>query len=242
MQKKGEERMKPLVKKINQILKENEPITDFISKIVLAVITISIAVTANHLSKQQTKIEEINVIPNIYMESEKNEYGWDEVKVYNNGGPVYHLKATDYSMLHVDILGEEETIKIPIQLHVKRETGNQSGLLLAYPEYVHLEEKELEKKLQERLAQDKIEKKIMISTNTCIKITYTDKLNQSETKYLFDGHVLEENQGRQKEKIYQSDVPIRFDGACFDKIYQVIYDKITQKKVRHFQNGWMKIK
>ena len=48
--------IKTNIETINKILKQNEPIIDFISKIVLTLVTISIAVIANSISKKQIEI------------------------------------------------------------------------------------------------------------------------------------------------------------------------------------------
>lgn len=222
-------RTKGFLKKLNNILKENDPLIDFISKIVLAIITISIAIIANNIANKQAKLEEINIIPNISIEKTPTEYNTDFIKVYNQGGPVYNLESTSFSFINIINLTNIELIKIPIELYHKNETGNQTGLLLEYKEYVHSNEEELEKYINQRFSEENLEYKISASTITYIKISYSDKLNNITTKYFLDNTLIPIQTAQNVEEIYANTKPTRLMQYDFEGIYQYCITKLATK-------------
>ena len=207
-------------KKINKVLKENDPLIDFISKIILTIITISIAIIANNIASKQAKLEEINIIPNISIEKEATKYHTNLIKVYNNGGPVYNLDSKALSFINIISLTDDGFVKVPIMEYRKTETGNQTGLLLEYQEYIHNNAEELEDYINQRFSEDGLESKVSVSTITYIKISYSDKLNNITSKYFLDNTLISTETAERIEKIYATVETSRMRQSEFEEIYQ----------------------
>ena len=209
-----------LLKKINKVLKENDPLIDFISKIILTIITISIAIIANNIASKQAKLEEINIIPNISIEKEATKYHTNLIKVYNNGGPVYNLDSKALSFINIISLTDDRFVKVPIMEYRKTETGNQTGLLLEYQEYIHNNSEELEDYINQRFSEDGLPNKVSVSTITYIKISYSDKLNNITSKYFLDNILISTETAKRIEKIYATIETSRMRQSEFEEIYQ----------------------
>lgn len=209
-----------LLKKINKVLKENDPLIDFISKIILTIITISIAIIANNIASKQAKLEEINIIPNISIEKEATKYHTNLIKVYNNGGPVYNLDSKALSFINIISLTDDRFVKVPIMEYRKTETGNQTGLLLEYQEYIHNNSEELEDYINQRFSEDGLPNKVSVSTITYIKISYSDKLNNITSKYFLDNTLISTETAKKIEKIYATIETSRMRQSEFEEIYQ----------------------
>lgn len=220
-------KIKENLKKLNNILEENDPLIDFIAKIVLAIITISIAINANNIAKKQTEIDEINIIPNINIERNTNKYDMSYISIYNDGGPVYDLQSEAYTNLNIMYSVEDDDIQIPIIQYLKTETGNQTGLLLQYNEYVHAQTKELEEYLNKRLSEQNLDYTVNAYTSTYIKISYLDKFNNKTKRYFIDNRLLSERKGVEIEENYSNATPKRLIQSNFEEFYNILFNKIT---------------
>lgn len=191
-------------KRINEILKRNEPITDFISKIILALVTISIAVTANHIAKRQMEIEEINVLSNIEINYTKDAEDMENhrIEIYNNGGPIYNVNIELYNFLHIYNFEHQIDKRVPIRIYRKSETGNQVGLIAFYEEFLGNQIDNLEEAVNNSLSENGFDFKIGLASTPYLKISYEDRFKNHTTSYFLDKSNVGTEFGMKIEKEY----------------------------------------
>lgn len=214
-----------MLKKINQILKENEPFTDFISKIILAIITICIAISANSIAKKQTQIDEMDLLSNISIEASKNEYGMHEFKVYNSGGPVYDVETELYTLVRIfspDLTGD---ICIPANIYKKSETGNELGLIAFYQELIHDNISDIENEINSSLYESNTNCRIFIAAVPYLKLSYKDALGHISTRYFLDQSRIDDKMRKEIESIYKGSDLIDIVNDT-NYIYGIVQEKL----------------
>ncbi len=196
--------IKTNIETINKILKQNEPIIDFISKIVLTLVTISIAVIANSISKKQIEIEEINILSNIEINYIRDEEYMEtnRIEIYNNGGPIYNVNIDVYSFLHIYNFENQLDTKIPINIYIKSYIGKPVGLIAFCDEFVCNHITNVEEIVNNDLVENGFEFDIGLTAISYIKISYEDKFKNSTISYFIDKANVSTDLGKKIEHEY----------------------------------------
>ena len=225
--KKKKNNKKNILKKLNNCLNDNAPLTDFISKIFFALITIIIAINANQIAMKQNDIDEINIIPNLVVEYEPEYEIYEKIKIINNGGPIYNIQSEAYTFLHVVCSITDTVAEIPVELYHKSETGNNTGIVVFYEEFNHIEFDVTAQMIKEKINEilDEDIDSIRLVPTTFLKISYEDKFHNYTVKY-FCGEYLEENEQAALKKINEYVSPMRIASTS---LKDLIYKKILEK-------------
>lgn len=224
-----------IIKNVNKVLKNNSEIIDFFSKIVLAIISINIAINANKIAEHQQKIDEMDVLTNIIVETENKDYE-SSIHIKNVGAPVYNVNVESQTLITCIVNDPEKAIRKFIQIPIDDyyfdavKTGNHTETLarISCNTITH-DFKEFSKFIENKCREDGILS--FMKLDTIVKLTYEDYLERRYEEYFKVSPYLsirlnKEEINQTEEYINYINEPIKLNSLYYDKIIEIYEDPL----------------